>query len=98
MPKSRPPYPREFRVEAVRLARSNQQPFAQTARELGVSYDALRGWLKQADLDEGVRTDGLTTAEREELGRPQREVRVLKQEREILVKAAAFFAKETATR
>lgn len=98
MPKSRPPYPREFRAEAVRLARSNQQSLAQTARDLDVSYEALRGWLKQADLDEGVRTDGLTTAEREELGRLRREVRVLKQEREILVKAAAFFAKETATR
>jgi transposase len=80
------------------LARSSQQPYAQTARDLGVSYEALRGWMKQADLDEGVRTDGLTTAEREELGRLRREVRVLKQEREILVKAAAFFAKETATR
>src|SRR5690348_6246838 len=98
MPKSRPPYPREFRAEAVRLARSSKQPFAQTARDLGVSYEARRGWMKQADLDEGVRSDGLTTAEREELGQLRREVRVLKQEREILVKAAAFCAKETATR
>ena len=98
MPRSRPPYPREFRAEAVRLARSNQQSLAQTARDLGVSYEALRGWLKQADLDDGVRADGLTTAEREELGRLRRQVRVLTEEREILRKAAAFFAKESATR
>lgn len=98
MPRGRSPYPREFRAEAVQLARSGQQSIAKTARDLGVSYDGLRNWMKQADLDEGVRSDGLTTAEREELSRLRREVRVLKQEREILVKAAAFFAKETATR
>lgn len=98
MPRSRARYPREFRAEAVRLARSGEQSIAQTARDLHVSYEALRGWMKQADLDEGHRTDGLTTTEREELGRLRRENRVLKQEREILVKAAAFFAKESATR
>ncbi len=64
-------------------------------RDLGISPEALRNWLKQADLGAGVRTDGLTTAEREELGRLRRENRVLRQEREILVKAAAFFARET---
>lgn len=98
MPRGRAPYPREFRAEAVRLARSNNQTVAQTARDLGVSHEALRGWLKQSDLDEGNRSDGLTTAEREELSRLRRENRVLKQEREILVKAAAFFAKESAIR
>jgi transposase len=94
MPKSRPPYPPEFRSEAVRLARSAQQPLAKTARDLGVSLETLRAWLKQADLDSGQRTDGLTTAEREELGRLRREVRTLRMEREILVKASAFFARE----
>ena len=98
MGKTRPPYPAEFRAEAVRLVRASPQPIAQTARELGVSYEALRGWLKRADLDAGRRSDGLTTAEREELSRLRRQVRVLTEEREILRKAAAFFAKESATR
>jgi transposase len=95
---SRPPYPKEFRAEAVQLARSGQRSVAQIARDLGVSYEALRGWIKQADRDEGRRSDGLTSAEREELSRLRREVRVLKEEREILKKAAAFFAQESAIR
>lgn len=94
MSKSRPPYPAEFGTEAVRLARSSQQPLAQTARDLGVSYETLRAWVKQQELDAGVRTDGLTTEEREELSRLRREVRVLLQERESRVKASAFFARE----
>jgi transposase len=98
MPKSKPPYPSEFRAEAVRLAQSGQQPIAQTARDLGVSYETLRGWIKRTDLDAGRRTDGLTSVERDELARLRREVRVLREEREILKKAAAFFATESATR
>lgn len=98
MPPTKPPYPRDFRAEAVRLAQSKQQSIAQTARELGVSYEALRHWIKQSELDQGVRTDGLTTVEREELTRLRRENRVLREEREILKKAAAFFATEHATR
>lgn len=98
MGKSPPPYPREFRVEAVRLVRETGRSINQTARDLGCSPEALRSWLKQTDLDAGVRTDGLTTAEREELRHLRREVRVLREEREILKKAAAFFAKETTTR
>src|SRR5437868_6896443 len=98
MPSTKPPYPPDFRAEAVRLARSKQQPIAQTARDLGVSYEALRHWIKRAELDRGPRSDGLTTAEREELARLRRENRVLKEEREILKKAAAFFAQESATR
>jgi transposase len=98
VPRRRSPYPREFRAEAVRLARSGAQSIAQTARDLGVSYEALRGWMKQAALDAGNRTDGLNTTEREDLGRLRRENRVLEQEREILVKAAACFARESATR
>jgi transposase len=98
MPKTKPPYPPEFRAEAARLAQSKQQPVAQTARDLGVSSEALRHWIKQAELDQGLRTDGLTTAEREELTRLRRENRILKEEREILKKAAAFFATESATR
>jgi transposase len=96
--KSKPPYPPEYRAEAVRLVRTGQQSVAQIARDLGVSYEALRTWIKQADLNEGRRTDGLTSAEREELSRLRREVRVLKEEREIQKKAAAFFAQESAIR
>jgi len=94
VPHTRPPYPPEFRAEAVRLARSAEQPLARTARDLGVSLETLRAWVKQADLDSGQRTDGLTTSEREELTRLRRENRTLRMEREILVKASAFFARE----
>ncbi len=69
MPKSKPAYPPDFRAEAVRLAQSGQQSTAQTACDLGVSYEALRGWIKRADLDAGRRSDGLTSVERDELTR-----------------------------
>ena len=95
MPRTRPPYPPEFRAEAVRLIRSGGKPLSQISKDLGVSEQSLRVWIKQADLDEGRRDDGLTTGELEELRRLRRENRVLREEREILKKAAAFFARET---
>lgn len=96
MPKSRPPYPPQFRVEAVELARTSEKSIPTIARELGISDQALRDWVKQADRDAGRGRPGeLTTDEREELRRLRRENQVLRQEREILKKAAAFFAKET---
>ncbi len=95
MGKSPPPSPREFRAEAVRLVRETGRSINQTARDLGCSPEALRSWLKQADLDAGVRTDGLASDEKAELAALRREVRILREEREILKKAAAFFAKET---
>lgn len=95
MPRTRPPYPPEFRAEAVRLIRSSGKPLSQISKDLGVSEQSLRVWIKQADLDEGRRDDGLTSAELEELGLLRRKVRVLEEEREILKKAAAFFARET---
>ena len=95
MPRTRPPYPPEFRAEAVRLIRSSGKPLSEISQDLGVSEQSLRVWIKQADLDAGHRDDGLTTSELEELRRLRRENRVLREEREILKKAAAFFARET---
>jgi transposase len=95
VPRTRPPYPPEFRAEAVRLARSTGKTPQQVADDLGVSRQSVANWLRQADLDDGRRDDGLTAAEREELRRLRREVRELREEREILRKAAAFFARET---
>jgi len=95
VPKSHPPYPPEFRAEAIRLIRSSGRPAAEIARRLEVSTETLRLWVRQADIDEGRRHDGLTTQETEEVRRLRRENRILREEREILLKAAAFFAQET---
>ncbi len=91
MPRIRP----RFRAEAIRLLRSSGKSAAQIGRELEVTTETLRQWLKQADIDNGLRHDGPTTEETEEVRRLRREVKILREEREILVKAAAFFAKET---
>lgn len=93
MPRTRPPYPPEFKAEAVKLARSSEKPLSELAHDLGVSTGTLHNWLKQQHIDSGKR-DGLTTAEREELRRLRKENKVLKEEREVLRKATAFFARE----
>jgi transposase len=91
------PYPPEFRREAIELLRRSGKTIPQLASELGVSPQSLRNWARQIDVDEG-RAEGLTSDEREELRRLRREVRTLTEEREILKKAAVFFAKEGGTR
>src|SRR3981081_706469 len=94
MPRTRPPYPPAFRAEAVRLIRSGDKPLTEIAKDLGVSDQTLRNWVRQEEVEEGSRA-GLTRGEKEELRQLRRENRVLREEREILKKAAAFFARET---
>lgn len=108
--RTRPRYAPEFRAEAIALARrvaagggggggpggrgaGREAPLTRVARDLGVSVETLRAWVKQDDVD-GGRRDGLTTEEREELRQLRRENRLLKMERDVLKKAAVFFAKE----
>lgn len=93
MGKTRPPYPAEFRRRILDLLRAGRTPES-LEKEFQVSAQSIRNWSKQAALDSGERADGLTTSEREELNRLRRENRKLLQEREILKKAAIWFAKE----
>lgn len=85
------PHPAEFRRRAVELARLGEKPVAELAKSLGISESCLRNWLKQAQVEAG-QVDGVTRAERDELRALRRQVRVLEMEKEILKKAAAFFA------
>lgn len=97
MPRSAPPppYAPEYRAEAVQIVREGGRTAEELARDLGCSAQAIRNWVKQADLDAGRRRDGLTTSEREELRRLRAENRVLRMERDLLKKAAAFFARDS---
>jgi transposase len=94
MPRSHPSYPADYRRKIVELARAGR-----TLQSLAAEYEpcanTIANWVKQADLDEGVRDDGLTSSDRDELRRLKREVKRLREEREILKKAAAWFARET---
>lgn len=94
MPPTKPPYPPEFRREAVQLVRISEKPIAQVARDLGISNQTLHNWIKQADVDAG-KTEGLSTDERAELRELRKRVRTLEMEKEVLKKAAAFFARES---
>jgi transposase len=96
MPQTHPPYPPEYRRRIIELARAGRS-VNELAREFEPSANAIRKWVKEAGLDEGLRRDGLTTDERTELNQLRRENRVLREEREILAKAAAWFATETGT-
>jgi transposase len=94
MPKSRPPYPPEFRQQMVDLVRAGRTP-EELSREFEPTAQSIWNWVRQAERDQGVRQDGLTTEEKEELRRLRRENRILREEKEILRKAAAWFAEET---
>ena len=87
-------YPPEFRHQLLELVRAGRTP-EELSREFEPSAQSIRNWVRQADRDRGTRTDGLTSVEREELARLRRENRRLKLERDILSKAAAWFARET---
>jgi transposase len=97
MPKTRPEYPAEFRREAIELLRAGRSP-RELSESLGVSQQTLRNWRRQDQIDRHERHDGITTDEREELARLRRENLRLKQERDLLKRAAAFFAAENGTR
>ena len=88
-------YPKEFRDKVVQLMQVGERSTGEVAKEFDISADSVRRWVQQAERDQGSRQDGLRSAEREELVRLRRENRRLKQEREILSKAAAWFARET---
>ena len=87
MPRPTPHYPSEFKREAVQLYRSSEKSIPKMAEDLGIASESLRRWIRQHEVDEGER-EGLTTDEREELGRLRRENKTLRQEREFLKKAA----------
>ena len=94
MPRSRPPYSPEYRQQMVDLVRGGRT-LESLSREFEPTAQSIWNWVRQAERDEGTRTDGLTPEEKEELRRLRREVRVLREEKEILKKAAAWFAQET---
>ena len=87
-------YPIEFRERMLELVRAGRKP-QELAKEFELSAQTIGNWVKQADLDSGHRNDGLTSEEKDEVRRLRREVRTLREEREILKKAAAWFARES---
>jgi transposase len=95
MPPTRPTYSPEFRREAVNLMRSGDRTPRQLATEIGCSAQTLRNWRRQDEADRGERDDVLSTDDRARLRELEREIKTLRQEREILKRAAVFFARES---
>jgi len=96
MPRTRNPYPTEFRDQIVALARAGRS-VESLAREFEPCAATIHGWVRQVEIDDGDRRDGLSSEERDELRRLRQEVRQLRQERDILSKAAAWFAQHDVT-
>ncbi len=94
MPRTREPYPPDFRQQMIELVKAGRSP-EELSREFEPTAQTIHNWVRQIDIDAGVRSDGLTSLEREELRRLRRENKQLRIEREILKKAAAWFAQET---
>jgi transposase len=94
MPKTHHPYPPEFRQQILELVRAGRSP-DELAQEFEPTAQTIRNWIKQAELDHGHRQDGLSSEEKAELARLRKENKQLRLEREILSKAAAWFARET---
>ncbi len=94
MPRTREPYPPEFRQQMSEWVKAGRTP-EELSREFEPTAQTIHNWVRQTDIDAGVRSDGLTSLEREELRRLRRENKQLRIEREILKKAAAWFAQET---
>lgn len=96
MPRTRNPYPAEFRDQLISLAKSGRS-VESLAREYEPCAATIHGWVKQAEIDDGDVSVGLTSEERDELRRLRREVKQLRQERDILSKAAVWFAQNDVT-
>ena len=94
-PRPRRSFTAEFKADIVGRCRQGDRTVAQVARDFDLTETAVREWVKQADLDDGTRSDGLTTEEKDELASLRRENRRLREDVEILKRATAFFAKET---
>jgi transposase len=93
-PRPRRSFTPEFKAEVVALVRQPGKTVAAVAREMGLTETAVRAWVKQADVDDGTRADGLTSAERTEMAQLRKELREAREERDILKRAVAFFARE----
>jgi transposase len=92
--RSRRRFTKEFKADTVALVRQSGKSIAEVCRDMGLAESSVHRWLAQAEIDSGQR-DGLTTTEREELSRIRRELRVVREERDVLAKAIAFFTKTT---
>src|SRR5450756_1432239 len=92
--RSRRSFSEQYKAEVVALCRGREKSIAEIARDLDLTESSVRRWVSQAEIDAGHK-EGLTSSEREELVRLRKEVRVLREERDILKRATAFFARET---